>query len=194
MRKKVFLFCFFIVFLNFFFSQEHQTENPSLIEQNESVESLEKELKELSETDYERKLVVMGKLMILYGQNETDAIKAIPLLEETISIMEMFFEPSSEIMLSLYQNAMDAFAAMQDNKKVLLYFEKYAQANGSDEISKENPKELLSLYSVIGMGYYESGKYDKAIKYFQKSLDVCESVGAEAEYVWKYRGLLSFKI
>ena len=181
MRKKVFICCFLFIFLTFSYSQEQQVADTSAIQSSESVESLEKELKELSETDYERKLVVMGKLMILYGQNEADAIKAIPLLEETISIMEMFFEPSSEIMLSLYQNAMDAFAAMQDNKKVLLYFEKYAQANGSDEISKENPKELLSLYSVIGMGYYESGKYDTAIKYFQKSLAVCESAGAETE-------------
>lgn len=158
----------------------------SAIQSSESVESLEKELKELSENDYARKLVVMGKLMTLYGQNESDSIKVIPLLEESISIMEKLFDQNSEIMLSMYQSSMDAFAAMQDNKKALFYFEKYAQAKGTDEISKENPKELLSLYSVIGMGYYESGKYDKAIKYFQKSLDVCESVGAEAESARMY--------
>ena len=119
MRKKVFICCFLFIFLTFSYSQEQQVADTSAIQSSESVESLEKELKELSENDYARKLVVMGKLMTLYGQNESDSIKVIPLLEESISIMEKLFDQNSEIMLSMYQSSMDAFAAMQDNKKAL---------------------------------------------------------------------------
>ncbi|MBQ9205942.1 MAG: tetratricopeptide repeat protein [Treponema sp.] len=188
MRKRALLFCFFFVFC--LFSHFQTALADSAVSSNaESIESLEQELAEIPETDYGRRLSILGKLLTLYGTNEANAYQAGPFLEEAISIMERFFEPTSDVMVSMYRGGIEIFAMLQDSKKTLVYFEKYVHATGSDEIEFGKTEAAISFYSVVGMGYYENGKYDDAIRYFQKSASICETTGAKADCAKNYNSI-----